>query len=114
MRAVTFQDVGRIELDDVPLPTIDEPGDALVKVSLTAICGSDLHIVHGRIPGMLPGGILGHEFVGTVEDVHSGVTGVEPGDRVLATFAIPCGHCWFCGRGLFNRCPDNRVFGYGA
>jgi threonine dehydrogenase-like Zn-dependent dehydrogenase len=114
MRAVTYQDVGRIELDDVPKPQIQEPTDVLLKVTTTAICGSDLHVLHGRIPGMMPGGVLGHEFVGVVEEVGAGVKRFREGDRVLASFMIPCGHCWFCGRGLFNRCPDQRVFGYGA
>ena len=114
MRAVTYQDVGRIELDDVPKPQIQEPTDVLLKVTTTAICGSDLHVLHGRIPGMMPGGVLGHEFVGVVEEVGADVKRFREGDRVLASFMIPCGHCWFCGRGLFNRCPDQRVFGYGA
>ena len=114
MRAVTYQDVGAITLDDVPKPEIQEPDDVLLRVTTTAICGSDLHVLHGRIPGMMPGGILGHEFIGVVEEAGSGVAKVKEGDRVLASFTIPCGRCWFCGRGMFNRCPDNRVFGYGA
>jgi threonine dehydrogenase-like Zn-dependent dehydrogenase len=114
MRAVTFQDVGRIQLEDVPKPEIQEPTDVLLKVSTTAICGSDLHVLHGRIPGMMPGSVLGHEFIGTVEAVGSEVTKFHEGDRALASFMIPCGKCWFCGRGMFNRCPDQRVFGYGA
>jgi threonine dehydrogenase-like Zn-dependent dehydrogenase len=113
MRALTFADIGRVEMADVPKPGIEEPGDVLVRVTTTAICGSDLHVLHGRIPGMVPGSILGHEFVGVVEEVGPGVTSVKSGDRVLASFMIPCGHCWFCKRGLFSRCPDQRVFGYG-
>jgi len=114
MRAVTFQDVGKLSLEDVPRPEITEPTDALLRVTTTAICGSDLHVLHGRIPGMMPGSILGHEFVGVIEAVGSGVTKVGEGDRVLASFTVPCGKCWYCGRGMWNRCPDNRVFGYGA
>ena len=114
MRAVIYQDVGSITLDEVPRPQVEEPTDVVLRVTRTAICGSDLHVLHGRIPGMLPGGVLGHEFVGVVEDVGSGVGAVSEGDRVLASFTIPCGSCWFCGRGLYNRCPDNRVFGYGV
>src|SRR5262245_36477998 len=113
MRAVTFQDVGSIKLDDVPKPSLEEPTDVLLRVTTTAICGSDLHVVNGRIPGMIPGGILGHEFVGVVEEAGAEVKGAREGDRVLASFTIPCGHCWYCSRRLFNRCPDNRVFGYG-
>ena len=114
MRAVTFQDVGRLSLDDVPAPSIQEPTDALLRVTTTAICGSDLHVLHGRIPGMLPGSIIGHEFIGIVEDTGPEVRKVVPGDRMLASFTIPDGTCWFCKRGMFNRCPDNRVFGYGV
>ncbi len=113
MRAVTYRDVGSIAVEEVPRPTLREPGDVLLRVTTTAICGSDLHVLHGRIPGMLPGGILGHEFIGVVEETGPGVEKVHEGDRVLASFTVPCGVCWFCGRGLFNRCPDNRVFGYG-
>jgi threonine dehydrogenase-like Zn-dependent dehydrogenase len=114
MRAVTFQDVGKLTLEDVPKPSIQEPTDALLRVTTTAICGSDLHVLNGRIPGMLPGSILGHEFMGMIEEAGSEVTKVHEGDRVLASFTIPCGKCWYCGRGMYNRCPDNRVFGYGA
>ena len=113
MRALTFAAIGRVEMDDVPRPTIDEPGDALVRVSTTAICGSDLHVVHGRIPGMAPGSVLGHEFAGVVEECGPQVRSVAAGDRVVASFTIPCGACWFCARRLFSRCPDQRVFGYG-
>ena len=113
MRALTFADFGRVEMADVPRPTIEEPDDVVVRVTTTAICGSDLHVLHGRIPGMTPGGVLGHEFVGVVEDVGRDVRTVRAGDRVLASFIIPCGKCWFCKRRLFSRCPDQRVFGYG-
>jgi threonine dehydrogenase-like Zn-dependent dehydrogenase len=113
MRALTFADVGRVEMADVPRPTVEEATDVVVKVTTTAICGSDLHVLHGRIPGMTPGGILGHEFVGVVEETGSAVTKVKTGDRVLASFMIPCGVCWFCAKRLFSRCPDQRVFGYG-
>ena len=114
MRALVFKDVDSVELTDVPKPTIEEAGDALVRVTSTAICGSDLHVVHGRIPGMSPGGTLGHEFAGVVEEVSPEVTSFKPGDRVLGSFTIPCGDCWFCRRRLFSRCPDQRVFGYGS
>ena len=113
MRALTFADIGRVEMADVPRPSVEEPGDVVVRVTSTAICGSDLHVLHGRIPGMTPGGILGHEFVGVVEETGAEVTKVKTGDRVLASFTIPCGACWYCKKRLFSRCPDQRVFGYG-
>ncbi len=113
MRALTFADIGRVEMAEVPRPVVEEPGDVVVRVTTTAICGSDLHVVHGRIPGMTPGSVLGHEFAGVVEEVGAGVRTLNPGDRVLASFTIPCGTCWFCAKRLFSRCPDQRVFGYG-
>jgi threonine dehydrogenase-like Zn-dependent dehydrogenase len=114
MRALVFKDFGTVELVDIPKPVLEEPGDAIVRVTMTAICGSDLHVVHGRIPGMSPGGILGHEFVGIVESVSSAVSGFAEGDRVVGSFTIPCGGCWYCDRRHFSRCPDQRVFGYGS
>ena len=114
MRALVLKDFGEVELMDVPKPGIEEPGDALVRVTRTAICGSDLHVVHGRIPGMTPGGVLGHEFVGIVEAVGGDVHRFADGARVLGSFTIPCGECWYCERRMFSRCPDQRVFGYGS
>jgi threonine dehydrogenase-like Zn-dependent dehydrogenase len=114
MKAVVYLGDGGVRVDDVPKPSIEEPGDALVRITTAAICGSDLHVVHGRIPGMTSGKVLGHEFTGTVEEVGSGVSRFAPGDRVLGSFTIPCGECWYCRRRLFSRCVDQRVFGYGA
>jgi threonine dehydrogenase-like Zn-dependent dehydrogenase len=114
MKAVVYAGDGRVRLEEVPKPSIEEPADALVRITTTAICGSDLHVLHGRIPGMSPGKILGHEFVGAIEDVGGGVRRFAPGDRVVGSFTIPCGECWYCRRGLFSRCVDQRVFGYGA
>ncbi len=113
MRALTFVDTGRVEMADVSRPSVEDPTDVIVRVTTTAICGSDLHVVNGRIPGMVSGGILGHEFAGVIEETGPGVRSVKPGDRVLASFTIPCGACWFCKKRLFSRCPDQRVFGYG-
>jgi threonine dehydrogenase-like Zn-dependent dehydrogenase len=114
VRALVFKDFGAVELADVPKPSPEEAGDALVKITTTAICGSDLHVLHGRIPGMTPGSVLGHEFIGVVEATGNGVSRFKEGDRVVGSFMIPCGDCWFCRRRLFSRCPEQRVFGYGA
>jgi len=114
MRAVVLKDVGLVEVADVPKPVLEAPGDALVRVTKAAICGSDLHVVHQRIPGMSPGGVIGHEFVGVVEEVTADVTRFAEGDRVVGSFTIPCGACWYCERRDFSRCPDQRVFGYGS
>jgi threonine dehydrogenase-like Zn-dependent dehydrogenase len=111
---LSFKDFVEVALVDIPKPGLEEPNDALVRVTTTAICGSDLHVVHGRIPGMSPGGILGHEFVGVVEMVGADVRRFREGDRVVGSFTIPCGACWYCERRLFSRCPDQRVFGYGS
>jgi len=114
MRALLFKDFGAVELAEVPKPMLAEAGDAIVRVTTTAICGSDLHVLNGRIPGMTPGSILGHEFIGVVDEVSPEVTRYKVGDRVLGSFTIPCGHCWYCSQRMFSRCPDQRVFGYGA
>src|SRR5260370_10606157 len=113
MKAVSFVEVGKLELRDAEKPTIQEPDDVLLKVTTTAICGSDLHVLAGRIPGMMEGGILGHEFIGIVEDVGPEVKNFKPADRALASFLIPCGKCWFCQRKMFGQCEDVRVFGFG-
>jgi threonine dehydrogenase-like Zn-dependent dehydrogenase len=105
--------VGRLEMRDAPKPTIEDPTDVLLRITTTAICGSDLHVLEGRIPGMMEGGILGHEFIGIVEDVGPGVKNFKPGDRALASFIVPCGKCWFCERKYYGQCDDVRVFGYG-
>ncbi len=114
MQAVVFRDIGEVALADVPRPQLEEPGDAIVRITRAAICGSDLHVLHGRIPGMTEGGIMGHEFTGVVEEVGSSVAKLRTGERVVGSFMLPCGTCWFCAKGYFNRCPDQRVFGYGA
>jgi Alcohol dehydrogenase GroES-like domain len=94
-----------------PKPTLEAPGDALVRVTKAAICGSDLHVVHGRIPGMSPGGVIGHEFVGVVEETSASVTRCAEGDRVVGSFTIPCGACCYCERRYFSRCPTSESSG---
>ena len=86
MRALVFKDFGSVELADVPKPVIEEPRDAVIRVTTTAICGSDLHLVNGRVPGMTPGSTLGHEFIGVVEETSADVTRFSPGDRVVGSF----------------------------
>ncbi len=113
MRAVVFDDVGRVRVADVPDPTVEEPDDAVVRVTRTAICGSDLHFLHGKTP-IDAGGVMGHEAVGVVESVGSGVTRFAVGDRVVVAFNIACGACWFCARGETQLCEDFRNLGAGA
>ncbi|MDQ6747385.1 MAG: alcohol dehydrogenase catalytic domain-containing protein [Candidatus Dormibacteraeota bacterium] len=113
MKAVSFVEVGKLEMREVARPSILEPTDVLLRVTTTAICGSDLHVLEGRIPGMMEGGILGHEFIGIVEEVGPGVKNFKPGDRALASFLVPCGRCWYCDRRQFGQCQEAKVFGYG-
>lgn len=113
MRAVTFQAPGVVSVEDRPEPEIVDGGDAIVRVQATGVCGSDLHIYHGRVQ-VEPGFTIGHEYVGTVTAVGEDVTRVAVGDRVLGCFQTACGRCWFCRRGLFHRCEHSRTFGHGA
>src|SRR3990172_12521597 len=112
MRAVVYRDVGRVEVADVPDPRVQEPTDAIVRVGIAAICGSDLHFFHGKAP-LEPGETIGHEAVGVVEAVGPEVRRVVPGDRVVVSFVIACGHCWFCRNGQTQLCEDFRTLGAG-
>jgi threonine dehydrogenase-like Zn-dependent dehydrogenase len=113
MRAVVYEDVGKVRVDDLPDPGIEEPTDAVVRITASAICGSDLHFVHGKAP-LLPGDPLGHEAVGVVEEVGPEVRGFAAGDRVVVAFDIVCGECWFCRRGQHALCEDFRNLGAGT
>lgn len=105
---------GTIRLDDVPEPSVREPGDAVVDISLSAICGSDLHLLHGKTPGMQAGSVIGHEFVGTVVDAGTDVERFQNGQRVLGSFLIACGRCPACSRSRFNHCHNRRALGMGS
>ena len=112
MQAVTFQAPGEVRVEERPEPELIERDDAIVRVEATGVCGSDLHIYHGRV-SMEEGFILGHEFVGTVVSAGDGVTQVAEGDRVLGCYCSACGNCFFCRRGDFHKCDEGRVFGHG-
>ncbi len=113
MRALTFQAPGRVELVDKPEPQLLERDDAIVRVTASGVCGSDLHIYHGRVQ-IEPGFTIGHEYVGEVVAAGDGVTSVAPGDSVLGCFQVACGTCWFCRAGAFHKCDSSRTFGHGA
>jgi alcohol dehydrogenase len=113
MRAVIFEDIGKLSVADHPDPAVADPSDAVVEVTTAAICGSDLHVLNGRIPGMRSGSVIGHEYVGRIVEAGSGVGRFKTGDRVVGSFPIVCGRCWFCARGEFNNCAEYRVLGYG-
>jgi 2-desacetyl-2-hydroxyethyl bacteriochlorophyllide A dehydrogenase len=112
MRAVTFQAPGEVRLEERPEPELADPGDAIVRVEASGVCGSDLHIYHGRV-AIEPGFTIGHEFVGTVVAAGDEVSRVREGDRVLGTYCTACGECFFCRRGDFHKCDHGRVFGHG-
>jgi 2-desacetyl-2-hydroxyethyl bacteriochlorophyllide A dehydrogenase len=113
MQAVTFQAPGEVRVEERPEPELTGPDEAVVRVTATGVCGSDLHIYHGRVK-IEPGFTIGHEFVGEVVAAGDGVTAVKEGDRVLGCFCTACGGCFFCRRGLFHKCDHGRVFGHGA
>ncbi len=113
MRAVTFQAPGEVAVRDVPEPELIDAGDAIVRIEATGVCGSDLHIYHGRVQ-IEPGFTIGHEYVGTVLAAGERVSGVSVGDRVLGCFQTACGVCWFCRAGWYDRCAESRTFGHGA
>jgi 2-desacetyl-2-hydroxyethyl bacteriochlorophyllide A dehydrogenase len=113
MRAVTFQSAGVVSVEERPEPELIEAADAVVRIEATGVCGSDLHIYHGRVQ-IEPGFTIGHEYVGTVVAAGEAVTRVAVGDRVLGCFQTACGTCWFCRRTLFHRCLHSRTFGHGA
>jgi 2-desacetyl-2-hydroxyethyl bacteriochlorophyllide A dehydrogenase len=113
MRAVTFQEPGVVAVEERPEPEPLDPRDAVVRVEASGVCGSDLHIYHGRVK-VEPGFTIGHEYVGTVVAAGDGVERIAVGDRVLGCFHTACGECWFCRRQLYHRCVHGRTFGHGA
>src|SRR3954451_9762005 len=116
MRAVTWQGRRKVTVETIPDPIIKEPTDAIIKVTSTNICGSDLHLYEVLGAFMTPGDVLGHEAMGIVEEVGSEAGDLEVGDRVVIPFNISCGHCFMCGEGLQSQCEttQNRDQGTGA
>jgi len=104
MKALVYQGPGRKALEECPMPEIKAPTDAIVKITKTTICGTDLHILKGDVPTCSPGRILGHEGVGVVDRVGPGVTTFRPGDRVLTSCISACGRCEYCRRGMYSHC----------
>jgi S-(hydroxymethyl)glutathione dehydrogenase / alcohol dehydrogenase len=111
MKAVTYQGIKDVRVHDVPPPTIEKPDDILVKITTTAICGSDLHLIHGMVPNMPEGFIIGHEPMGVVEEVGPDVTKVKKGDRVIIPFNVSCGHCAYCESGQTSLCDNSNPHG---
>ncbi|HKS48624.1 MAG TPA: zinc-dependent alcohol dehydrogenase [Amycolatopsis sp.] len=109
MKAVAWHGKRDVRVDTVPDPRIEEPADAVVRITSTGICGSDLHLYEVLGPFMEEGDILGHEPMGVVEDVGSGVDSIKQGDRVVVPFNISCGHCYMCSNGLQSQCETTQV-----
>jgi threonine dehydrogenase-like Zn-dependent dehydrogenase len=116
MRALTWQGREKVSIENVPDPTIQQPNDAIIQVTSTAICGSDLHLYTVLGPFLSPGDVLGHETMGVVVEAGPEAGNLEVGDRVVVPFNISCGTCWMCSRGLFAQCETTQVteFGKGA
>ncbi len=108
MKANCWHGTGRVRVEDVPDPTILNPRDAIVRITSTAICGSDLHLYNGLIPTMRSGDVLGHEFMGEIVEVGGGVGNLSVGDRVVVPFPIACGNCLQCERELFSLCENSN------
>lgn len=114
MKAVTWQGRSTVSVEQVPDPVIQEPTDAIVRITSSAICGSDLHLYEVLTPYMNKNDVLGHEPMGIVQEVGSAVTNLKPGDRVVIPFNISCGHCWMCVRGLQSQCETTQVRSQGS
>jgi threonine dehydrogenase-like Zn-dependent dehydrogenase len=114
MKAVVFHGVGDIRLDDMPEPKILQPTDAIVRLTASAICGTDLHMIRGTMAGMKPGTILGHEGVGIVEEIGSNVRNMRIGDRVVIPSTISCGYCSYCRAGYQSQCDNANPNGASA
>jgi threonine dehydrogenase-like Zn-dependent dehydrogenase len=108
MRAVCWHDKLDVRVETVPEPKILNPRDAIVRVSASAICGSDLHLYGGFVPGMMKGDILGHEFMGEVVELGASVKNLKVGDRVVVPFPIACGNCFFCQKAMFSLCENSN------
>src|SRR5438445_6134680 len=114
MKAVTWQGTHDVRVEDVPDPKIEDQRDAIVRVTASGICGSDLHLYEVLGPFIDSGDVLGHEPMGIVEEVGGEVTDVAPGDRVVVPFNVSCGHCYMCGKGLQSQCETTQVHEYGT
>jgi len=108
MRALVYHSAHEVKVDTVPDPVIQEADDIIIQITATAICGSDLHLYRGKVPGMKEGDIMGHEFMGVIVEAGPGVTDLRKGDRVVVPFVIACGSCFFCDAHLFSACETTN------
>jgi len=114
MKAVVFHDIGDVRLDTVSDPRIEQPTDAIVRITASALCGTDLHMVRGTLGPMEPGTVMGHEGVGIVEEVGAAVRNLRPGDRVVVSSTIACGFCVYCRAGYYSQCDNSNPNGMRA
>lgn len=114
MKAVVFHSIGDIRLEEVEDPVIQQDFDAIVELTASAICGTDLHFVRGTVPDMKPGTILGHEGIGNVLEIGDGVRNLLPGDRVVIPSTIGCGNCSYCRGGYYSQCNNANPNGASA
>jgi len=119
MKAITYQGMKNVEVKNVKDPILEKNDDIIIKVTSTAICGSDLHLIHGMIPNTPKDYIIGHETMGIVEEIGKEVKSLKKGDRVIIPFPISCGHCWYCDHDLWSQCDNSNpngevgaIFGY--
>ncbi|WP_111928607.1 zinc-dependent alcohol dehydrogenase [Clostridium tertium] len=111
MKAIIYKGVRDIRVENVEDPKIELNEDIIVKVTSTAICGSDLHLIHGMVPNLKKGSVLGHETMGIVEEVGKDVKKIKKGDRVIVPFPVSCGHCWYCEHELYSQCDNSNPYG---
>ncbi|MGZ5395724.1 MAG: alcohol dehydrogenase catalytic domain-containing protein, partial [Mycobacterium sp.] len=106
MRAMVYRGPYKVRVEEKDTPPIEHPNDAIVRVTMAAICGSDLHLYHGLMPDTRVGMTFGHEFIGVVEEIGPSVQNLKRGDRVMVPFNVYCGSCYFCARGLYSNCHN--------
>ncbi|MDB4866098.1 MAG: glutathione-dependent formaldehyde dehydrogenase [Cohnella sp.] len=111
MKAVTYQGIKNVQVKDVQDPKIEKNDDVIVRITASAICGSDLHLIHGLVPNFPQDYIIGHEPMGVVEEVGPDVTKVKKGDRVIIPFNVACGHCWYCEHDITSQCDNSNPHG---
>lgn len=111
MKAITYQGVKDVRVKEVPEPKIEKPDDAIIRVTATAICGSDLHLIHGLVSNMPEDFIIGHEAMGIVEEVGPDVKELQRGDRVVVPFPVACGRCWYCEHEFYSQCNNSNPHG---
>jgi S-(hydroxymethyl)glutathione dehydrogenase / alcohol dehydrogenase len=114
LKAVTYQGIKNVEVREVKDPSIKNPDDIIVKITSSAICGSDLHLIHAMIPNLPTDYVIGHEPMGIVEEVGPEVTKLKKGDRVIIPFNVSCGHCWYCTHDLTSQCDNGNPHGQGS